>query len=100
MALPAILDSVDELPEPIKQHYSQHESGKWLLGVEAKDGWGLENVSGLKSTLGKKTEEAKAMKARLDEIGDLDPAAAREAIAKLAELRDAVPEDKVRDKLQ
>src|SRR5690606_22284973 len=58
-----------------------------------------ENVSGLKSALGKTQEEAKTLKQRMTAFADLDPDAAREAMTKLEELRNAIPEDKVKDRI-
>lgn len=93
------LDSVDNLPEPVRQFYKKHDDGKFRPNVRPVNGWGFENVGGLKSTLGKLKESDRQLKELQGRFSDLDPDAAREAMAKLEELRNAVPEDKVKDKL-
>jgi hypothetical protein len=91
MALKANLtaDEFGALPEALREHYSeQGDAGYWL------DAEGVEDVSGLKSALGKEKEERRKLKAQLDSFKDLDPEAAREALAKIRELDDKKLVDK------
>lgn len=95
--LKAILDSIEELDEPLKEHYrpgteDEGLDGKFVLDVGAEGGLALENVDGLKSTLGSKKTEVEQLKAKVAAFGDLDPAQAKAAIAKVAELGDLDPE--------
>lgn len=60
MALPATVDTLDDLPEPVRAYYLETEDGRWRLDAE-----GVEDVSGLKSALEKERAERKALKAAL-----------------------------------
>lgn len=88
MALKAILDSLDSVPEGLREHYKKDEtSGKYRLDAD-----GVEDVTGLKSALEKERNERKTTSQKLKELteqlGDLDPAKAREALKKLQEMED------------
>lgn len=60
MPLPATVDALDELPEPVRAYYLETGDGRWRLDAE-----GVEDVSGLKSALEKERAERKALKAAL-----------------------------------
>lgn len=60
MPLPATVDTLDDLPEPVRAYYLETEDGRWRLDAE-----GVEDVSGLKSALEKERAERKALKAAL-----------------------------------
>ena len=60
MALKPFYESEADVPEPLKDHYKADDAGRHTLVVDAVDGYSLENVSGLKSTLGKLKERATA----------------------------------------
>ena len=60
MALPATVDTLDELPEAVRTHYTATQDGRWRLDAE-----GVEDVTGLKSALEKERAERKALKAEL-----------------------------------
>jgi hypothetical protein len=88
MALKATLDTLDGLPEAFHEHYKKDEAtGKYRLDAE-----GVEDVTGLKSALEKERNERKTAATKYKELqeqlGDLDPAKAREALKKLQELED------------
>src|SRR4051794_27617528 len=51
MALKAIVETIDSVPEAVRGLYKEAE-GKFILDVESVEGYALEDVSGLKSTLG------------------------------------------------
>lgn len=84
MALKAIVESLDGVPEALQEHYTEKD-GKFYLDAE-----GVEDVSGLKSALQKERENRKTLSQQLEEfkakIGDLDPEKAREALKKLDEM--------------
>lgn len=66
MAKPFVTkEEFDKLPEVLRKEYKQEEGndGRFMLIVEAQDGWALEDVAGLKSALSKKTQEAREAKA-------------------------------------
>lgn len=58
MAFKAEYESQEAVPEALRDHYTQHEDGKWRPEVEAANGWSFENVAGLKSALEKNQTEA------------------------------------------
>lgn len=96
--LKAILESVDDLPDPLKEHYTQGDDGKYVLTVEAVGGYALENVEGLKSALGKERTTREGLERTVVKFKDIDPDKAREALAKLEELATIDPK-KEADKL-
>lgn len=101
--LKAILDSVDGLGDELKAEYrpgtaEEGLEGKFVLDVEAVNGLALENVEGLKTTLGAKKAEVEEAKSKLARFGDMNPEQAKAALAKVAELGDIDPE-KEADKL-
>ncbi len=86
MALKARLASLDGIAAEIAGEYSQQEDGSFVLSVEAVDGFGLENVGGLKSALQKERENAANLTKKLAGVGDLDAGNARAALDKIAEI--------------
>lgn len=90
MPLKAVLDSLDAVPEAQREFYKKHDDGKFRLDAEGVEF--EENVRGLKSALEKERDEKKttAQKYRelQEQLGDLDPVKAREALKKLQELED------------
>lgn len=92
MALKAILDSVEGLPDGVKEHYTAREDGKFVLGVDAVEGLTLENVEALKSALGKERTRADKAEGLATKFKDLDPDKARQALTELEELKKLDPE--------
>lgn len=97
MALQAIVDSIDSIPQPLREHYAEKD-GKFYLGVTPVNGYALEDVTGLKTALGKERSGREALEKASLKFKDIDPDAARDAIAKLAELSEIDPK-KEADKL-
>lgn len=62
MPLPATVETLDDLPEPVRAFYLETENGRWRLDAE-----GVEDVSGLKSALEKERAQRKTLKAALAE---------------------------------
>ena len=80
MSLKAIVDAV---PEGLEDHYvagTEANDGKFILSVESVNGFGLEDVGGLKRTLDEVKGKASARKASLEAFGEHTP----ETIAELA----------------
>lgn len=90
MAIRAILPSLDQAPEALREHYTERE-GKFVLNVEAVDGYALEDVTGLKSALGAERTKREQLERDVVKYKDIDPDKARSALAKLAELGDLDP---------
>ena len=84
--LKAIVETVDGLPDAVKDYYKQGEDGKFVLAVEPVNGYALENVEGLKSALGKERTTREKLERDVVKFKDIDPDKAREALAKLDEL--------------
>ena len=100
MTIPIYSESLDSIPEPMREHYKKHEDG-FLLNAQAAGGFSVENVAGLKSALSAARYEAKDATTKLAKfVGDdgemLDAASARSAMEKLTALgSDADVESKV-----
>lgn len=90
MSLKAIVETIDVVPEAARGFYKESE-GKFVLDVESVDGFALEDVSGLKSTLGKEMTLRKKLEKDVLKFRDIDPDKAREAISKLEELGNVDP---------
>ena len=71
MALKAIIDSVEGLPEALQEHYTEVD-GKFRLNVEASNGWALEDVGGLKSALSAERKARREAASYLSLYGDYD----------------------------
>lgn len=90
MALKAILDSIDQAPEAFRSEYTEKD-GKFLLSVEAVGGYALEDVSGLKSALGKERTTREGLEKQVVKFKDLDPDKALAALTELEELKKLDP---------
>jgi hypothetical protein len=95
--LKAIVDSIDDLPEPIKALYKQIEDegdlkGKWLLQVEGVNGFSLEDVAGLKNALVATKGELEQARAAVDGFKGLDAKKVRKDLQELERLKKLNPE--------
>lgn len=99
MALKAILtaDEHSALGDAFKSEYKEQD-GKFVLDVVSIDGYSLEDVSGLKTSLGAERTARSAAEKKLEKFKDLDPTAARKAIERVVEL-EAIDPAKESDKL-
>lgn len=96
MALKAIVEKLEDVAEPMREHYragtaDEGTEGKFVLGVEAVSGFTLENVDGLKSALGKERTRADKAEGLTVKFKDLDPDKARAAMTELEELKKLDP---------
>lgn len=103
MAIKAIIDKLEDAPEPLREHYragtaDEGTEGKFVLGVESVGGFALEDVSGLKSALGKERTQREKLERDVVKYKDLDPDKAREALAELETLK-AIDPSKEADKI-
>lgn len=99
MALKARLPNLDNLSDAIKALYRQVDD-HFVLDVEPVDGYALEDINGLKTTLAKKTTEITTLKNSLQAFGDMKPDDAKAAIAKLAEYGNLNPEEQAKAKVK
>lgn len=99
MALKALVSSLDEVPESLRGEYAEIKDGprkgKFVLSVEGAEGYGLDDLVALKETLSKERKIRSEYEGKLKAFGDLDAAAAREAMAQLEKLKGALPKDQV-----
>lgn len=90
MSLKAVVESIDVVPEAVRGFY-QETDGKFILQVEPVDGYALEDVQGLKTTLGKEMTLRKKLEKDVVRFKDIDPEKAREALSRLEELGNLDP---------
>jgi hypothetical protein len=89
MALKAVVESLDAVPEIHRTLYIQTDDGKFKLDAE-----GVEDVSGLKSALEKERAERRQARADLEKFKDIDPVKYHDAVARL----NAIDEKELIDK--
>lgn len=102
MSLKAIISAEEhgKLAKELQGEYSQAKDGRFVLAVDPVDGWGLEDVAGLKTTLAKEREAAKKSAELLEAFKDLDPKAARDALTKVEKMKDWTPDEKVKETIK
>ncbi|MBB76521.1 MAG: hypothetical protein CMJ75_18610 [Planctomycetaceae bacterium] len=88
-------ESHGALPEALREFYTQNDSGAFVLQVKPTDGWALEDVGGLKNTLGQVATKRDELKRQLEAYGDLTPDAIAELQRNLESLKGATPADQV-----
>lgn len=101
--LKALIASLDDVEEGIRGFYEPitedtAHKGKFALKVTATDGFALEDVTGLRTTLNTLRTERDTAANRLKEFGDLDPKVAKAAKAK-ADKYDQFDPEKEADKV-
>lgn len=97
MALKAIIEKLDDVAEGVRSEYragtkEEGLEGRFVLAVDTVGGFALENVEGLKSALGKERTTVRNLTAAAEAFKDMDPAKAREALAKFDEFSKLDPE--------
>lgn len=97
MTLKAVLENIADAPEAVRDFYSEQD-GKFVLNVEPVGGYALEDVSGLKSALGKERTTREALEKQVVRFKDIDPDKAMSALQELEELR-AIDPTKEADKI-
>ena len=96
--LKAVVEKIEDAPETVRSFYKAREDGKFVLAVEESDGYALENISGLKSALGKERSTREQLERDVVRFKDIDPDKAREALEKWAEFQ-AIDPAKEADKI-
>ena len=89
MAIKAVVTKaeMESLDEAVAELYSESD-GKFVLAVDASDGFELADVANMRSALEKERKSNKANAAKLKEFEGVDVKAARDAMSTLAELGD------------
>jgi hypothetical protein len=107
MALPALVDDLEKVAEPHREHYVPAEDGTFRLDVTpfestsddgTKTTLALEDVAGLRATVGTLREEVGTANKSLKAFDGLDASEARKALKDVERFKDIDPE-KEADKL-
>lgn len=85
MALPAFVESLDTVAEAVRGEYTTTEGG-FRLQVTPNNGWALEDVAGLKSTVSELKKRATAAEKQLRTFEGIDPEESKSAMTKLQKL--------------
>ena len=87
--LKPIYESADEIPENLREYYAESDAGGYILSVSDESGYALENVQGLKSTLGKLKDRATKAEEGLKQYSAIgrSPQELAEALQQLESLR-------------
>lgn len=102
MALKAMVKSLDGITEAHRALYRKDGEGDkavFVLDVEPAEGFALENVTGLKSTIQKLRDSEGEKEQRLAAFKDLDPTTARDALKKVEQMKHWSSDDKVREQV-
>jgi hypothetical protein len=89
--LKSVVTDIATVPEDRRSFYVEKD-GKFVLQVEAADGFALENVTGLKTALESERANLRAEKDKFRPFEGLDAAAARAAIERVAAFGDVDPQ--------
>ena len=87
--LKPLYETAEDIPENVKEYYTENEGGAFILSVAPDGGYALENIQGLKSTLGKLKERAATAENGLKQFTSLGMSAAEvaEAVEQLNSLK-------------
>ena len=87
--LKAVYETTDEIPENLREYYAESDAGGYILSVSDESGYALENVQGLKSTLGKLKDRATKAEEGLKQYSAIgrSPQELAEALQQLESLR-------------
>lgn len=89
----------EALDETMQQQYESIDDGKFILQVESVDGYALEDITGLKSSLSKERTTARDATASLKAFEGLNAEEARAAIEKASTMDDWTPQEKVAEQV-
>ncbi len=93
-------DEHGKLPAQLQSEYKPQADGSFIVDWEGVDGLVVEDVTGLKSALGAERTRAKELEKLAERFKDLDPQAARDALAKVAEMANWKSDDKVKAQIE
>ncbi len=93
------------LPEAVREHYTKQDAGDYLLDVTNQNGFRLENVDGLLSTVSKQKGDINGLNSQLSafklEDGTImDPNIAMNAIEKVTEFGTLSPQQLAEEKIK
>lgn len=95
-------EEFEKLEEAVRALYAPLDGSedRFLLQVTPADGFVLEDVSGLKSALQKERQNVEAANTSLKAFEGLDPKKARDALARIEEIGNWKPDDKVKETIR
>ena len=93
-------EQLNGLQDAVKVEYTKQSDGMYRLQVKPKDGWALEDVTDLKSTVVATRSERDDAQAQLKAFKGIDPAKARDAMEKIGEMANWKPEEKVAQQIE
>jgi hypothetical protein len=99
MALPIIIKSLDEIAEPLREHYVEKD-GKFMLDATPSNGLAIEDVTGLKNSLAAARGERDKLNEQIRGFKDIDPTKARDALKKVEEMQNWDPDKQVEEKIK
>ncbi len=85
---------------PALQSEYVEKDGRYMLAVEAVEGYGLDSIEKLRGALEKERNRGDEAERKLTAFKDLDPVKAREALGKLDEIANWKPDEKTREAVQ
>ena len=91
MALRAVVTDLESVDEALRPLYVERE-GKYVVDVEAADGFELDNVAGLKAALNSERSKSLSLGSKLKAFEGFDVEAAKQAIERAALFGDLDPE--------
>jgi len=102
MALAAIIkqEIFDGLKDEIKAEYKKRDDGTFILDVTPTNNFALEDVKGLKDALGSERAAHTEADKKLKAFDGLDIDKAKAALAKVEEMANWKPEDKVKEQIE
>jgi hypothetical protein len=99
--LDPIVSDINSLPEALRKEYKEiaegKHKGKWMLDVKMSEGFALEDVAGLKSSLENARAERDAERAKFKAIGNHKPEEIAEAVSRLEEIKSWNPDKKAEE---
>lgn len=104
MALPAVVSKIEEVPEAFRGEYKQitegPHKGKFIADITSVDGFGLEDIKGLKATVSSTRSERDALAQKVSKLGTHTAEEIAEAIARLEEIKNFNPDEKSAAKIE
>ena len=100
MAIPAMFDNSEDIPEGLGDYYVAGEDGKFRLQVEPVSGLELSDTAALKNALSRERSNAQNAAKALKAFEGMDAEAAREAMGKVEEIANFNPEQKVEEAIR
>jgi hypothetical protein len=88
-------DSIESIPEALREHYAKGADGKFRPTFEGSSGWALEDVGGLRKALGAERGTREQLERTVKAFDGIDPSVARDALDKVGKIKDWTPGEKV-----